>query len=88
MKKLSVYKGSTKIWDLQTAEEPQILSPRSMLNFFFKYIYELQQIALESKSSKLEILDLIKKPSSDKVLQQIYSELGLLDKMVFFSSSN
>lgn len=76
-KKLGAYKGCTRIWELPKADAPVILSPKACLSFFVKYIYQLQQMLFETKSSKMGILDLLKLPNSDPYLKLLYQELGL-----------
>ena len=77
LKKLTPYKGCTRIWDLPKADEPVVLSPKACLGFFVKYIYELQQMLFETKSSKMGVLDLLKSPNSNPNLKLLYKELGL-----------
>jgi len=54
-----------------------VLSPKACLGFFVKYIYELQQMLFETKSSKMGVLDLLKSPNSNPNLKLLYKELGL-----------
>jgi len=83
---MSVYKGTTKIWDNPEADEPVILSPKQSLCFFIKYIYELQQMLFDTKSNKSNILDILKSPNTDPSLNQLYKELEI--ESSFRSQSN
>jgi len=76
-RKITVFKGSTAIWDMPTASEPKLYGPKQCLGFFLKIIQELQQMLFVTKSSKVATLDLLKTPASDPSLTQIYKLLGL-----------
>ena len=55
-----VYEGRTAIWDLPSAETPLMLSPKKVIGFLLKYIYQLQQIPFDAKTNMNSVLDILK----------------------------
>ena len=77
--KMSRYKGRTAVWDSPKAEEPKMLSTRDCLSYFLKYICELQYLVFDndSRQSKIEVLDILKKPKSVPGLLQLCHKFAL-----------
>jgi hypothetical protein len=72
-----VYEGRTAIWDLPSAETPLMLSPKKVIGFLLKYIYQLQQIPFDAKTNMNSVLDILKYPNCDPNLKFIYEKIGL-----------
>ena len=79
-KKMPVFLGHTKIWEQPEDEAPATLTSQASIAYFLKYIYELQQMLFETRSTKAGILEILKTPDSDPSLMLLCVELQLMDR--------
>ena len=77
----------TPLWYKLTDQQPQYPQVRTVLAFFIAYIYELQKVIFDFKTSKRGVLDILKEPAKDPKIQQLFEIFGLSEQPIYLDES-